>query len=51
MVNLNQVYKFSKLLSIKCIKKEVEEYIKGFAIKDIKFNMGDWECSFENGNG
>ena len=32
-------------------KKEVEEYIKGFAIKDIKFNMGDWECSFENGNG
>ena len=51
MVSLNQVYRFSKLLNVECIKKEVEEFIKGFTIKDIKRNMGTWECSFENENG
>ena len=51
MVNLDRIYKSSKLLKIDCIKKEVEEFIKGFTIKNIKLNNGTWECSFENENG
>lgn len=51
MVDLEKVYKFSKLLKIECIKKEVENFIKDFTIKNIKLNNGSWECSFENGKG
>ena len=51
MINLDQVYEYSQLLKIECIKKEVEEFIKGFTIKDIKLQKGTVECLFENNNG
>ena len=52
MINLDQVYRYSTLLNIKCIKKEFEEFIKGFTIKKIKRETsGYWICHFENENG
>ena len=32
-------------------KKEVEQFVKGFTIKDIKLHKGTVECLFENNNG
>lgn len=51
MLSLKKVYNYSKILQIECIKKEIEEFIKGYNIKNIKLNGGIFECSFENDNG
>lgn len=51
MLSLKKVYNYSKILQIECIKKEIEEFIKGYNIKNIKLNGGIFECSFENSDG
>ena len=51
MLSLEEVYNYSKISQIECIKKEIEDFIKGYKVKNIKLKDGIFECSFENDNG
>lgn len=51
MLSLEEVYNYSKISQIECIKKEIEDFIKGYNVKNIKLKDGIFECSFENSDG
>ena len=36
MLSLKKVYNYSKISQIECIKKEIEDFIKGYNVKNIK---------------
>ncbi len=51
MRNLETVYRFSKILQIESIRKEVDRLIKGATLKDIKLTGGTWNCTLETKDG
>lgn len=51
MLSFEKASNFSELSQKECIKKEIEEFTKGYDIKNVKLNGGIFECSFENDNG
>ena len=39
---ISRAYKFSRLLKIDIIKKEIEENIYGYSLKNVKYENSEW---------
>lgn len=47
---LESAYRFCFLLKIEAIKNEIDSFLVGYLLKDIKLQNGKFECEFTNGN-
>ncbi len=45
---LESAYKFCFLLKIEAIKEEIDSFLNGYSLEDIKLENGKFECQFSN---
>lgn len=48
--HLESVYRFCALLKIEAIKEEIDSFLVGYSLDDIKLQNGKFECEFSNAN-
>lgn len=50
MLDLNNIYRFCKLLKIDSIRAEFDEEISGYSLNSIELENGKWLCSLTSGD-